>query len=77
MSLYYEGADILNNPTIGSFKSQVYGNKNRKSNPATLFALVAQTSKWSAVLSEVVEKSGLLNEEKKVCTMAPGYAVCL
>jgi putative methyltransferase len=68
MSLYYEAADILSNAEKagGSLKSRIYGKKGLKSSPANVYALVSEATKWSAVLKDVVEKSGLLKEEKKV-----------
>ncbi|KAJ9638241.1 hypothetical protein H2199_006928 [Coniosporium tulheliwenetii] len=66
MSLYYEAAAILANTDNigGSLKSRIYGKKNIKCSPAHLYALISETTKWSAVLKEVVEKSGILREEK-------------
>jgi putative methyltransferase len=68
MSLYYEAADILSNSdkTGGSLKSRTYGKKDLKSSPANVYALVSEATKWSAVLKDVVEKAGVLKEEKKV-----------
>jgi hypothetical protein len=75
MSLYYEAAAILSNPEKvgGSLKSRIFGRKDLKSSPVNVFALVTETTKWSAVLKEVVERSGLLREERKV----PLRTVCL
>lgn len=69
MSLYYEAAAVLANPDRagGSLKSRIYKQKDLKSSPAQIVALVTEASKWSAVLKEVIEQSGLLAEEKKVC----------
>ena len=68
MSLYYEAAAVLANPQAvgGSLKSRIFKHKDLKSSPGQIFALIAETSKWSAVLKEVIEKCGLLAEEKKV-----------
>ena len=68
MSLYYEAAAVLANTHKGggSIKSLVYGVKNHKSDPKTLFALSTQAAKWSEVLSEVIERSELLKSEKQV-----------
>ncbi|KAF2259351.1 S-adenosyl-L-methionine-dependent methyltransferase [Lojkania enalia] len=68
MSLYYEAAAVLANAdnTGGSLKSRIYKQSGRKSSPAQLFALVTESAKWSVVLKDVVEKSGLLAEEKKL-----------
>lgn len=68
MSLYYEAASVLANSENagGSLKSRLYRQKDLKSSPAQLFALISEASKWSLVLKDVVEKCGLLREEKKV-----------
>lgn len=68
MSLYYEAAAILANSDNvgGSLKSRIYNKKDLKSTPGQLFALIAETSKWSLVLKDVIEKCKLLAEEKKV-----------
>ncbi|KAF2466429.1 NOL1/NOP2/Sun domain family [Lindgomyces ingoldianus] len=68
MSLYYEAATVLTNPDKagGSLKSRIYKKEDRKSSPAQVFALVTEASKWSLVLKEVIEKSGLLAEERKL-----------
>jgi putative methyltransferase len=68
MSLYYEAAAILANvdKTGGSLKSRIYNKKDLKSTPGQIFALIAETSKWSVVLKDVIEKCGLLAAERKV-----------
>lgn len=69
MSLYYEAAAVLANSTKagGSLKSRIYNQKDLKSSPAQIVALVTEASKWSPVLKHVIEQSGLLGEERKVC----------
>ncbi|KAF2767362.1 S-adenosyl-L-methionine-dependent methyltransferase [Teratosphaeria nubilosa] len=76
MSLYHEAAGVLESArTSGSsIKTLVYGKKTWKSNPKTLFALSTEAAKWSEVLSEVVEKSGVLTVEK---ALSPTLAVVL
>jgi putative methyltransferase len=68
MSLYYEASDILANAEAkgGSLKNRIFGKKDLKSSPGAIFALVAETTKWSSVLKEVIEKSDILKLEKKV-----------
>lgn len=68
MSLYHESAEILaaSQKNGGSLKSLVFGKKTWKSDPKALYALTTETAKWSTILSEVLEKSGLLKIEKKV-----------
>lgn len=69
MSLYYEAASILQNEenTGGSLTSRIYGKKGLKSKPTAIYALLTEATKWSTVLTDVVEKSGILKLEKKVC----------
>jgi 25S rRNA (cytosine2278-C5)-methyltransferase len=68
MSLYYEAAAALanDNNAGGSLKSRIYRQKDIKSSPAQLFAVISEASKWSLVLKDVIEQSGLLAAEKKV-----------
>ena len=68
MSLYYEAADLVANSggEGGSLKSRVYGKKGLKSTPSHLYALIIESTKWSAVLKDVIERSGLLKLERKV-----------
>lgn len=68
MSVYFETSTILENAdgTGGSLKSRVYGKKDLKSSPAQVYALATEATKWSPILKEVVEKSGVLREEKRV-----------
>ena len=71
MSLYYEAAPFLGQDQIGSLKSRVFATKSNKSSPTQMFALVSEAAKWSAVLKEVIERSGLLVAERKVFLMSP------
>ncbi len=68
MSLYFDAANILLNSegVGGSLKSRIFNNKKLKNAPAHVYALVAQATKWSPILKEVIEKSDLLQTEKKV-----------
>lgn len=68
MSLYYDAAPLLlpSSDQAGSFKSRIFNSKGHKSSPKQIFALVNETSKWSPVLSEVIERSQLLQLERKV-----------
>ncbi|KAK0609291.1 putative 28S rRNA (cytosine-C(5))-methyltransferase, partial [Lasiodiplodia hormozganensis] len=68
MSLYYEAATILENADNvgGSLTSRIYGKKGLKSKPTAIYALVTEATKWSAVLKDVVENSGILKLEKKL-----------
>jgi len=69
MSLYHEAALILSGSSSqgGSLKSRVFNNKELKSPAAQVYALALESSKWSAVLKEVVENAQLLQSERKVC----------
>lgn len=68
MALYYEAAQLLTTVSDngGSFKSRIYNSADLKSNPSHLFALISEASKWSPVLKEVIERSGILPLERKV-----------
>lgn len=69
MALYHEAASILETVNNGktSLKAEVFGKKGWKSDGKTLFALTSEAAKWSSILAEVVEKSGILKLEKQVC----------
>ena len=71
MSLYQEAAQVLDiaRQNSGSFKSIVFGRKDWKSNPKTLYALTTEATKWSEILSEVLENSQVLKIEKQVCQL--------
>lgn len=73
MSLYYDAADALANKEKagGSLKSRVFKRKGLRNKPAQVYALVSESTKWSPVLKEVVEKSGILNSEKKASLANP------
>lgn len=68
MSLYHEASQVLESIRKhgGSIKSHVFSKKSWKSDPKTLFALTTEASKWSDILTEVIEKSGILKTEKQV-----------
>lgn len=68
MSLYFEAAGILANTEAkgGSLKNRIFGKKDLKSPPGAVYALIAEATKWSSVLKEVVERSEVLKHEKKV-----------
>ncbi|KAF2161247.1 hypothetical protein M409DRAFT_69866 [Zasmidium cellare ATCC 36951] len=76
MSLYHEAADILERAQKngGSLKSIVFGKKTWKTDGKTLFALTSEAAKWSEILSEVVERSGVLGVEK---SLTPTLALLL
>ncbi|KAL1645132.1 hypothetical protein SLS61_008455 [Didymella pomorum] len=68
MSLYYETATILENPDKigGSFKARIFKKKDLKSKPGQIYALVAEASKWSRILKDVIETCQVLKEERKL-----------
>lgn len=77
MSLYHETAEVLALPaSAGSLRSRVYGRRDAKwkSSQAQIYALATETCKWSEVLSEVIDGSGLLRQEPKVCDYSPSCA---
>lgn len=63
MSLYYEAASFLSQPSV---KSRIFNSKTLKSSPKLIYPLVTEASKWSRVLKEVIENSELLTYEHKV-----------
>ena len=68
MSLYYDAAPLLlfNPDQASSLKSRVFNSKDHKSSPKQIFALVSEASKWSSIISEIIEESRLLQLERKV-----------
>lgn len=72
MSLYYDAAPLLvsASDSAGSLKSRIFGSKDLKCPPKQVFALVSEASKWSPVLVGVIEKSQLLQLERKVLIRA-------
>ena len=72
MSLYHESAPFIlgklgeGGKETGSLKSRVFGSNTLRSSPTQVYALVAEASKWSSVLKEVIENSQLLVLERKV-----------
>ncbi|KAL9583162.1 MAG: hypothetical protein Q9212_002867 [Teloschistes hypoglaucus] len=68
MSLYYEAATFVvpTQEQSGSLKSRVFNSKDLKSQPKQIYALVAEASKWSPILSEVITQSKLLQQERKL-----------
>ncbi|KAL8770506.1 MAG: hypothetical protein Q9209_003761 [Squamulea sp. 1 TL-2023] len=76
MSLYYDAAKFLelSKDRDGSLKSRVFGTKDLKSSPKQVYAVVAEASKWSPILTEVIENSQLLLHERK---LTPSLALLL
>ena len=68
MSLYFEAASILTpqDGASGSLKTRIFSNKDLKSPPAQVYALVSEASKWSFILKEVIERAQILQLERKV-----------
>ncbi|KAL8919127.1 MAG: hypothetical protein Q9172_005131 [Xanthocarpia lactea] len=71
MSLYYDAAKFLlpSKDQSGSLKSRVFGTKDLRSSPKQVYAVVAEASRWSPILAEVVEKSQLLQYERKASSI--------
>ncbi|MCJ1329508.1 hypothetical protein MMC10_006188 [Thelotrema lepadinum] len=78
MSLYHEAASLITTSSSishDSLKSQIFSRTvTRKSSSTQLFALVAEASKWNAILKEVVERSGILAHERR---LTPALALLL
>jgi 25S rRNA (cytosine2278-C5)-methyltransferase len=68
MSLYYAAAEAFANPKEigGSLKSRIYSQSHTQHSPAQIYALIKETSKWSRILKEVIDRSELLRTEKRV-----------
>ena len=68
MSLYYETSTLITDKSAdGSLKSRVFGSRNlHGSQPKHVYALASEAAKWSAVLSEVIDRADLLKLERKV-----------
>lgn len=68
MSLYYDAAAIISSAVNqGSLRSRVYApDSTARSNPASVYALILETSKSNAFLKEVVDNAQLLAQEPKV-----------
>ncbi len=66
--LYYEAAQLLESlgHRSGSLKAKVYHDAALQSSRTQLYALVSESIKWSPELKDVIEKSDLLAQEKKV-----------
>ena len=79
MSLYHEAAAVLDTVNKGktSLKAEIFGKKTWKTDGKVLFALTSEAAKWSSILSEVVEKSGLLKIEKQVCVLLSAHRCLL
>lgn len=69
MALYHDAARILSSssPSDGSLRSCVYDSSTTlKSSPPLVYALITECSKWDIVLSEVIDRAGIISEEPKV-----------
>lgn len=68
MSLYHEAAPFLDTTSdqSGSLQFRIFKSEHLKSKPSQVFALVIEATKWSEILSEVIQNTGLLRQERKV-----------
>ncbi|KAJ5094767.1 hypothetical protein N7456_010628 [Penicillium angulare] len=67
MSLYFDAVNILTEPASGgSFKSRIYSARNLRAQPAQIYALIIEASKWDRLLAEVIDRSELLKVERKL-----------
>lgn len=67
MSLYIEAARIIQRPRYGGLRGAVFSDASVKSRPEQLYALIIETLKHQEIINEVLDKSGLLEIERKVC----------
>ncbi|KAJ5266521.1 hypothetical protein N7478_009329 [Penicillium angulare] len=67
MSLYFDAVNILTEPASGgSFKSRIYSARDLRAQPAQIYALIIEASKWDRLLAEVIDRSELLKVERKL-----------
>ena len=68
MSLYYDTAPFLDpsSNVSGSLKFRIFHTTGLKSKLTQVFALATEARKWSEILSEIIEKAQLLQQERKV-----------
>ncbi|KAI5844472.1 S-adenosyl-L-methionine-dependent methyltransferase, partial [Morchella snyderi] len=66
MSLYIEAARIIQRPRYGGLRGAVFSDSSVKSRPEQLYALIIETLKHQEILNEIIDKSGLLEIEKKL-----------
>ena len=68
MSLYYEASSFLvpSSSSDGSLKARVFGTNDLKSQPKQIYALLTEAAKWSPILVDVIDRSQLLQLERKV-----------
>jgi hypothetical protein len=69
MSLYIEAARIIQRPRYGGLRGAVFSDASIKSRPEQLYALIIESLKHQEIINEVLDKSGLLEIEKKVCLL--------
>lgn len=65
MSLYFDATKFLGQSN-SSLKSRVFSEKNLKSQPSQIYALVIEARKWSPLLKEIIDNAALLSLERKV-----------
>ena len=68
MSLYYDAVNILVRPAGSdeSLATTVHRAPNLKTKAGQVYALVSEATKWSSVLSGIIERTEILKHEKKV-----------
>ncbi|KAJ5525916.1 hypothetical protein N7494_012566 [Penicillium frequentans] len=67
MSLYFDAVNILTEPASGgSFKSRIYSARDLRAKPAQIYALIIEAAKWDIVLTDVIDRAGLLDAERKL-----------
>ena len=72
MSLYYEAAPLMitTSDSGDSLRSRIFNSKDLVSQPKQVYALVNEAAKWSPILAGVIERSQLLQHERKVRCLA-------
>jgi putative methyltransferase len=67
MSLYYDAQNILDSKNArGLLRARVYNDKNLNCPPSQVYALLIEATKWSSILTEVIDRAQLLSAEKRV-----------
>ena len=70
MSLYFETAPYLEESdqaiTKTSLKSRIFARNDAKNPARQIYALASEASRWSEVLAEVIDRTQLMESERKV-----------
>ncbi|CAI5756111.1 unnamed protein product [Candida verbasci] len=68
MKLYFEAEKVLKskNTNNGSLQSRIFNDKSLKNDPKHIFALVYSTLKYKPYINEIIKKSKIKNDNKKI-----------